>query len=101
MHLESHRQGGPAVGLGTHVRDWLVRSAVLLLALGAAGWVVGVRSATPAHALANNLEAIALRARPEVHRHGVTPVVSSVIARANLDRQHERSVPYCSLLPRS
>jgi alpha-galactosidase len=36
-------------------RRWLTRLAVLLLAVGSAGWFLDVRSAPPAQALANNL----------------------------------------------
>jgi alpha-galactosidase len=45
-----HHAGGPRRTAG-----WLARLAVLVLATGAVGWGVGVRSAPPAQALANNL----------------------------------------------
>jgi alpha-galactosidase len=44
-----------AIQRGARARRWLVRLAVLLLALGAVGWGIGVRTASPAQALANNL----------------------------------------------
>src|SRR3954454_7686398 len=37
------------------VRRWLTRFAVLVLAIGAFGWIFGVHAAPPAQALANNL----------------------------------------------
>jgi alpha-galactosidase len=40
---------------GPRWHGWTVRLAVLVLATGAIGWGVGVRSAPPAQALANNL----------------------------------------------
>ncbi|AGL16461.1 glycoside hydrolase family 27 protein [Actinoplanes sp. N902-109] len=45
MHTSQHH----------HVRRWLIRLAVLVLAIGAAGWGIGLRTAAPAQALANNL----------------------------------------------
>ncbi|MFI6074089.1 glycoside hydrolase family 27 protein [Actinoplanes sp. NPDC051343] len=45
MYLAPHFDG----------RRWLTRLAVVLLAVSAAGWFVGVRTAAPAQALANNL----------------------------------------------
>jgi alpha-galactosidase len=56
MHL-AHNRGGhrTAIRTGSRARRWLARAAVLLLAVGAAGWCIGVRSASPAQALANNL----------------------------------------------
>jgi alpha-galactosidase len=44
-----------AIQRGARARRWLARLAVLLLALGAVGWGLGVRTASPAQALANNL----------------------------------------------
>jgi alpha-galactosidase len=43
------------IRIGGHARRWLTRVAVLLLAVGAAGWCLGVSSASPAQALGNNL----------------------------------------------
>ncbi|WP_426502375.1 glycoside hydrolase family 27 protein [Dactylosporangium sp. McL0621] len=46
MHMHDRRP---------RIRGWLARAVALLLAAGAAFWFIGVRSAEPAHALANNL----------------------------------------------
>jgi alpha-galactosidase len=44
-----------AIQMDGRARRWLARVAVLLLAVGVAGWCLGVRSASPAQALGNNL----------------------------------------------
>jgi alpha-galactosidase len=55
MHV-THRGGDrAAIRMGSRARRWSARAAVLLLALGVAGWCISVRSASPAQALANNL----------------------------------------------
>jgi len=46
---------GKTMHVATAGRRWLIRSAVLLLALATSGLFLGVRTATPAQALGNNL----------------------------------------------